>query len=104
MVRNQDDCNDGAGPGKDECSTRIHRFALARSCASTNNNEDPDDLLHDVAVHIGQPHVAAAETEGQSLVIDAQQVQHRGVQVVNLDTVFDDLIAPFVRRTVECRP
>ena len=40
--------------------------------------------LDDLAVDVGQPHVAAAEAVGQPLVVDAQEVQHRGVQVVDL--------------------
>ena len=40
-------------------------------------------LLNDVAMHVGQTHVAAAEAERLAGVIDTQQVQHRGVEVVH---------------------
>ena len=57
----------------------------------------PDHL----AVHVGQAHVAAAEAVGQPLVVDAQQVQHRGVQVVDLDLVLDGVVAVLVGRAVD---
>ena len=46
-----------------------------------------EDAVHHLAVHVGEAHVAAAEAVGQPLVVDAQQVQHRGVQVVDVDLV-----------------
>ena len=46
-------------------------------------------LLHHVAVHVGQPEVAALEAEGQLRVIEAQQVQDRRLQVVDVDAVLD---------------
>ena len=59
------------------------------------------DFLHHIAMHVGQPHVAAAEAEGQALVVDAEQVQHRGVQVVNLDLVLDGFVAVIVGGAVD---
>ena len=50
---------------------------------------------------VGQPHVAAAEAVGQSLVVDAQQVKHRGVQVVDLDLVLDGVVAVIVGGAVD---
>src|SRR5262249_28265647 len=52
------------------------------------------------AVDVGQAHVAAAEADGQPRVLDAEQVQHRRVQVVDLDAVFHHLVAPLVRLAV----
>lgn len=49
---------------------------------------------------IGQPHVSAAEAEGELFVVDSQQVEHGGVEVVDLDLVFNRLIAEFVGATV----
>ena len=45
------------------------------------------DLRHDVAVHVGQPEVAALEPVRQPRVIDAEQVQDRRLQVVDGDRV-----------------
>ena len=52
--------------------------------------------LHHAAVDIGQPEVAAAVAVGQPLVVDAQQVQDRGVQVVDVDAVLDGVHAELV--------
>ena len=57
--------------------------------------------MHDFAVDVGQPHVAAAEAIGQPLVVDAQEVQHRGVQVVDLDLVLDGVVAVVVGGAVD---
>src|SRR5262245_19222608 len=54
------------------------------------------DVLDDLAMNIGQAHVAAAETHRQALMVDTKQVQHGGVQVVDLDLIGDGLVAEFV--------
>ena len=51
-------------------------------------------------VHVGQAEVAALEAVGQPLVVDAEQVQHRGVQVVDVDDVLDGVVAELVGRAV----
>ena len=43
-----------------------------------------EDLLNDPAVDVGQSVVAAEVGVGQPFVVDAQQVQNRGVQVVQM--------------------
>src|SRR5262249_9672351 len=45
------------------------------------------DLVHHVAVHVGQAVVAAAVAIGQAGVVDAHQMQDGGVQVVDVDLV-----------------
>src|SRR5262249_10266465 len=54
------------------------------------------DLLHDLAVDIGQAEIAALEFEGQFQMVDAHQVQHRRVQVVNVHDVLGGVVAEFV--------
>src|SRR5262249_31049956 len=44
-----------------------------------------DNLRDQLAVDVGETHVAAVEEIGQLRVIDAEQVQHRGVQVMDGD-------------------
>ena len=39
---------------------------------------------------VGEAVVAALEAEGKSLVVEAQQMHDRGLQVVNVNLVFDD--------------
>jgi len=51
-------------------------------------------------VHIGQPEVAAAEAEREPLVVNAHQVQDRGVQIVNMHPVLDGRETEFVRGPV----
>ena len=47
-------------------------------------------------MHVGQPEIAALELVGQPGVVDPQQVQDRGVQVVDLDRVVDDVVGEVV--------
>src|SRR5690606_37130065 len=50
-------------------------------CAGESLGEDG---RHDVTVHVGEPKVAALVTERQPLVVDAEQVQQRRVQIVDV--------------------
>ena len=54
------------------------------------------DRLDHVAVDVGQPEVAAGVAIDQPGVVDSHQVQDRGVVVVNVHGVFDDVHAEFV--------
>ena len=49
-------------------------------------------------MHVGEAEVAALETVGEFLVIEAEEVEERGVEVVDVDFVFDDAEAEFVGR------
>ena len=53
-----------------------------------------------MTVNVRQTHVSSAESIRQFCVVNAEQVQHRRVQVVNLDSVFNDLITELVGRSV----
>ena len=53
----------------------------------TPGRESGEQFLNDVPVHVGQPEVAALEAVGQPLVVEAQQVQERGVQIVDVDAI-----------------
>src|SRR5687768_14468691 len=55
-----------------------------------------EDLLDDLAVHVGQPEVAALELDRQPPVIDAKQVEHGCVQVEDFADVFHCVVAKFV--------
>src|SRR6056297_2228569 len=50
-----------------------------------------DDRVDDAAVDIGQAEIAASISEGQLFMIESQQMQHGGVQIVQVDRVFDRL-------------
>src|SRR4051812_41766167 len=51
-----------------------------------------DDGIDELAVDVGQAHVAAAPPERLALVIDAEQVEHGGVEVVDLALALNDLV------------
>ena len=55
-----------------------------------------EDITHDMSVNVCQTEVASLELEGQPLVIDAEQVHPGGLQVMNMDSVFDGVHAEFV--------
>ena len=57
-------------------------------------------VLHHLAVHVGQAEVAALEAVGQLLVVEAQQVQDRRLQVVDVDRFLGGVEAQVVGRAV----
>ena len=59
-----------------------------------------DQALDDVPVHVGQPEVAALEAVGQPRVVEAHQVQDRGLEIVDVHAVLDGVIAEVVGRAV----
>ena len=58
----------------------------------SDQNELCQQLRHHIPMHVGQTEIAALEAVGQLGVVEAEQVQDRGVEVVDVD---------FVRRGVE---
>src|SRR5262249_58829212 len=54
-----------------------------------------------LAGRVGQPHGAPAEADRQAFVVDAQEVEHRRVQVVDLDLVLDGVVAVVVGLAVD---
>src|SRR5688572_14933920 len=55
-----------------------------------------DEFADDAAMHVGQAEVAAGIAVGEPLVIEAQQVEHRGVQIMDVDAVFHGAEAELV--------
>src|SRR5262249_22247714 len=55
-----------------------------------------NDLLDDLAVHVGQAIVATLETVGEFLVVEAEQVQDARLQVVHVDRIVSDTEAEVV--------
>ena len=62
------------------------------------------DLFDHRAINIGEPEVAAEMSRSQSGVIDPEQVEHRGVQIVNVNLALDDLEAHVVGFTGAIAP
>ena len=52
-------------------------------------------------MHIRQAEVSALELERQAFVVDAQAREHGGVQVVDVDGVFGDVVAVVVGFAVD---
>src|SRR5579883_3417085 len=46
-------------------------------------------LAHDLAAHVGQAVIAAGVPVRQALVVEAEQVQHGGMEVVDVDALRD---------------
>ena len=65
------------------CISAFQTSPLGRSLSSVQ------DFLHYRAIHIGESVVAADVAPSQSRVIEAQQMQHGGVQIVNVDFAVD---------------
>src|SRR5207245_2506207 len=63
---------------------------------SRSGENAPDNF----AVYVGEAEVPTLETECQPLVVDAQAVQQRRLQVVDVHRVADDVVAVVVRRAV----
>lgn len=59
------------------------------------------DVLHHFAMHVGQTIVTSLEAVGEAGVIEAQQVHRGGVEVVNVDGVFRDVVAEVIGLTVD---
>src|SRR5436190_350310 len=69
-------------------------------CNRADRNRSGDDLFDHSAGDIGQPEVAAIEAEGQPGVLQTEQGQDGGVEVVDADAVFDRPKANVVSRAI----
>ena len=56
--------------------------------------------MDDVAVDVGEAEVATGVAVGELFVIEAEEVEHGGVEVVDVDLVFDGLEAEVISRAV----
>ena len=57
--------------------------------------------MQNFAIDIGQANIAAAEAEGQSLVIEPEQVEDRRMQVMDLDLILHNFIAVLIGGAVD---
>jgi hypothetical protein len=53
-------------------------------------------VLHHVPMHIREPEVSALEAVRELCMIDAQQVEHRGVEIVNVDRALRGVVAKLI--------
>src|SRR5215475_933027 len=56
-----------------------------------------DQFVHEFPVDIGEPEVAALEAIGQLLVVEAEEMEQGGVEVVHMDTVPGGVESEFIR-------
>src|SRR5262245_52876533 len=56
-----------------------------------------ENLVHDLAVHVRQPIIAALKTEGELLVIEPETMHQRGMQIVHVHFVLGHVKPEFVR-------
>ena len=74
-------------------TTGLRDLVVRRGLFPSISCEDP---FHHVAMDIGQPEVAALEAVRESRVIDAEAVQERGVEIVDVDRIAGDVEAVVV--------
>src|SRR5437868_1158711 len=58
------------------------------------------DVLHNLAVHVGQAEMAALELVGQLEMVDAQAAKNRGLKVMHMDGIGDHVVAVIVRLAI----
>lgn len=59
------------------------------------------ESLNQLAMHIGQAEITALESIGELPVIHSEQVQERGVEIVDVDFVLDGIEAKFIGATID---
>src|SRR5512135_888197 len=74
--------------------SRRRRYIPARFIRSDEN------LFYHISGDTGEPRVHALESYGEPFMVHAQQVQHRGVEIVHADGVFLGGIAEVVGASV----
>src|SRR6059058_5522978 len=99
MCRRQ--AGDAAADDSDSSRSRRRRErGRERRRDGEGSHEARVELCNDVVdyapLHIRQSYVAAGEAVGEPSVIEAEQVQQRGVEVVDVKLVLDRLVAVLV--------
>lgn len=56
--------------------------------------------MGDFAVDVGKAKIAAGMAEGEFFVVQAEQVENGGVEIVHVEFVFDGFISPFISGAV----
>ena len=57
-------------------------------------------VAHDFALHVGQAKIAASVAVSESFVIEAQQMQHGGVKIVDMERIMDSPIPQVIGPTI----
>jgi hypothetical protein len=56
--------------------------------------------MNDMACNVGQSKVATAVAKSEFFVIESEEMQESGVQIINVHTIFDGLVAEVIGSTV----
>ena len=81
-------------------SRALHLARLKNAATEFFNGLLGQNTLYDFSVDVGQTALDAVVVEGQAGVVDAQEMQDRGMKVGPGDAVLDGFPANFVRRTI----
>src|SRR5208282_1865855 len=80
------------------------RRSLKMFCSKLRETASPgplsENILDRFAGYAGEPDVQALEFDRQFRVLDAEQSQHRRMEVVDIDRILDGGIPQFVRRAI----
>ena len=79
------------------CETGFSTWLSRPVCTAHSSDEN---VLHHVTMDIGQPEVTPLETVGQALMVETEAAEDGGVEVVNVDRLFDDVVAEVVGRAM----
>src|SRR5947208_326903 len=77
-------------------STRRYPPPASKAASTASRAALRQNLAHHASRHVGQPKVAAAVAIGELEVVETEQVQDRGVQVVNVDAILNRFEANLV--------
>ena len=67
------------------------------ACRRVTEGPSQKQLVHHFAVHVSQSKIATLKAIGEFFVIKAEEVKNRCVKIVNVDGIFFDAPADFVR-------
>ena len=59
-----------------------------------------DDLINEMTFDISQSKTSTLVFKGKTLVVNSEQMQNRGMQIMNMHRVFRDIVAVLVGPTV----
>ena len=68
--------------------------------SSNSSRHSGKQIPDDIAGHSCEPNVQALEFYGKPLVVNAELVEKCRVKVMDVNNVFDGVVAEFVRRAV----
>ena len=82
--------------GRRRQESRRSQSAARKPPLPAGGTRSGNDVVDDVAVDVGQAEVAAVVAVGEPFVIQAQEVEDGGVEIVMRDAVLDGVHAEFV--------